>query len=581
MNHMEFVRRGPGEFPSSAAAAASSPSRVVPPTEPTGAMDKLVECVPNFSEGRDQEVIEAIAEAIRRTPGCRLLDVDPGESSHRTVYTFVAPPGAAVEGALNAARVAFQKIDMRRHRGEHPRLGALDVCPFVPVRGVTVSECVRCAEEFSERLAEELHVPVYLYGEAARKDNRKALPSIRAGEYEKLGDKLKDPAWAPDYGPATLVPSWGATVAGTRKFLVAFNINVLGTKEQAHRIALNLREQGRGPSQPGRLRCVQAIGWYLEEQDLAQVSTNILDHEVTPMHEVYEEVCKDAKELCVAAVGSQVVGLVPLQALLTTAAFYMKRDHLFVLEEENKIRLVVNRLGLDSISPFNPKERIIEYMTGALEGGPLCSLPLHRFIRSVGSRSPAPGGGSVAAAVASMGAALGSMVGLMTYGKRQFEEVDEVVRRATAPLHDAMGLLSLAVDADACAFNRYMAALKLPRGTEKERERRNEEVQAALAEAVAVPLSVAERVDGTWPFMLELAAHGNYACRSDVQVGVKALELGVEGAYYNVLINLPDIHSESFKTKVREKMERLLARARENSAHILDVVSSREPSSLK
>uniref|UniRef100_S4RQ34 Formimidoyltransferase-cyclodeaminase n=1 Tax=Petromyzon marinus TaxID=7757 RepID=S4RQ34_PETMA len=554
-------------------------------------MDKLVECVPNFSEGRDREVIEAIAEAIRRTPGCRLLDVDPGESSHRTVYTFVAPPGAAVEGALNAARVAFQKIDMRRHRGEHPRLGALDVCPFVPVRGVTVLECVRCAEEFSERLAEELHVPgwaVYLYGEAARKDDRKALPSIRAGEYEKLGDKLKDPAWAPDYGPATLVPSWGATVAGTRKFLVAFNVNVLGTKEQAHRIALNLREQGRGPSQPGRLRCVQAIGWYLEEQDLAQVSTNILDHEVTPMHEVYEEVCKDAKELCVAAVGSQVVGLVPLQALLTSAAFYIKRDHLFVLEEENKIRLVVNRLGLDSISPFNAKERIIEYMTGALEGGPLSSLPLHRFISSVGSRSPAPGGGSVAAAVASMGAALGSMVGLMTYGKRQFEEVDEVVRRATAPLHEAMGLLSLAVDADACAFNRYMkrdslsratAAMRLLRAARACRAacRRNEEVQAALAEAVAVPLSVAEHVDAAWPFMLELAAHGNYACRSDVQVGVKALELGVEGAYYNVLINLPDIHSESFKTKVREKMERLLARARENSAHILDVVSSREP----
>ncbi|XP_012926848.1 formimidoyltransferase-cyclodeaminase isoform X11 [Heterocephalus glaber] len=304
-------------------------------------MSQLVECVPNFSEGNNKEVIDAISGAIAQTPGCVLLDVDAGPSTNRTVCTFVGRPECVVSGALNAARIAWRLIDMSQHRGEHPRMGALDVCPFIPVRGVSMEDCVLCAQAFGQQLAEELSVPVYLYGEAAKVAGRRSLPAVRAGEYEGLPEKLKQAEWAPDFGPSTFVPSWGATVTGARKFLIAFNINLLGTKEQAHRIALNLREQGRGKDQPGRLKKVQGIGWYLEEKKLAQVSTNLLDFEVTALHTVYEETCREAQELSLPVVGSQLVGLVPLQALLDAAAFYCHRENLFVLEEEHRIRLVI------------------------------------------------------------------------------------------------------------------------------------------------------------------------------------------------------------------------------------------------
>ncbi|MGH0122364.1 UNVERIFIED_CONTAM: hypothetical protein FKN15_007964 [Acipenser sinensis] len=323
-------------------------------------MSKLVECVPNFSEGRNKEVIDAIATAISSTEGCLLLDVDPGPSTNRTVYTFVGSPEAVLEGALSAARVAFQLIDMTRHTGEHPRMGAMDVCPFIPVRNVSMEECVCCGNRFAQRLAEELGVPVYLYGEAARKENRRSLPSIRAGEYEALPEKLKKPEWAPDFGPSRFVPTWGATVTGARKFLIAYNVNVLSTKEQAHRIALDIREQGRGKEQPGSLKRVQGMGWFLEEANLAQVSINLLDFEVTALHMVYEEVCTVAEELNLPVVGSQLVGLIPLKAVLDSAEFYIQKEKLFILEEEHKVRLVINRLGLDSLAPFVPKERIIE-----------------------------------------------------------------------------------------------------------------------------------------------------------------------------------------------------------------------------
>ncbi|XP_064228080.1 formimidoyltransferase-cyclodeaminase-like [Aotus nancymaae] len=414
-------------------------------------MSQLVECVPNFSEGKNQEVIDAISGAIAQTPGCVLLDVDAGPSTNRTVYTFVGPPACVVEGALNAAHAASRLIDMSEHRGEHPRMGALDVCPFIPVRGVSMGDCVLCAQTFGRRLAEELAVPVYLYGEAARMDSRRTLSAIRAGEYEALPKKLEQAEWAPDFGPCSFVPSWGATATGARKFLITFNINLLSTKEQAHRIALNLREQGRGTDQPGLLKKVQGIGWYLDEKNLAQVSTNLLDFEVTALHTVYEETCRE--ELSLPVVGSQLVGLVPLKPLLDAAAFYCKKENLFILEEAHRIRLVVNRLGLDSLSPFNPKERIIEYLVP--DSGPergLGDKSLRAFVDEVGARSAAPGGGSVAAAAAAMGAALGSMVGLMTYGRRQFEPLDATMRRLIPPFREAAAKLTALVDADAEAF---------------------------------------------------------------------------------------------------------------------------------
>ncbi|XP_045357037.1 formimidoyltransferase-cyclodeaminase isoform X2 [Leopardus geoffroyi] len=536
--------------------ATVPPSLGLPCERSTGieaqTMSQLVECVPNFSEGNKQEVIDAISRAVAQTPGCVLLDVDAGPSTNRTVYTFVGQPKDVVEGALNAARAAFRLIDMSQHKGEHPRMGALDVCPFIPVRGVTMDECVLCAQAFGQRLAEELGVPVYLYGEAAQTAGRRTLPAIRAGEYEALPEKLKQAEWAPDFGPSSFVPSWGATVTGARKFLIAFNINLLSTKEQAHRIALNLREQGRGKDQPGRLQKVQGIGWYLDEKNLAQVSTNLLDFEVTALHTVYEETCREAQELSLPVVGSQLVGLVPLKALLDAAAFYCKKENLFILEEEHRIRLVVNRLGLDSLSPFNPKERIIEYLVP--NSGPeqsLVSKSLCAFVREVGARSAAPGGGSVAAASAAMGAALASMAGLMTYGRRQFEHLDATVRRLIPPFHAASAELTALVDADARAFQAYLEATKLPKDTPEDRDRRAAALQEGLRQAVAVPLALAEKVASLWPALQELAQCGNLACRSDLQVAAKALETGVFGAYFNVLINLKDVTDSAFKEQLQ------------------------------
>uniref|UniRef100_A0A8D0MAY9 Formimidoyltransferase-cyclodeaminase n=2 Tax=Sus scrofa TaxID=9823 RepID=A0A8D0MAY9_PIG len=496
-------------------------------------MSQLVECVPNFSEGKNQEVIDAISRAVAQTPGCVLLDVDSGPSTNRTVYTFVGRPEDVVEGALNAARAAYQLIDMSRHRGEHPRMGALDVCPFIPVRGVTMDECVRCAQAFGQRLAEELGVPVYLYGEAARTAGRQSLPALRAGEYEALPEKLKQAEWAPDFGPSAFVPSWGATVAGARKFLLAFNINLLSTREQAHRIALDLREQGRGKDQPGRLKKVQAIGWYLDEKNLAQVSTNLLDFEVTGLHTVFEETCREAQ--------------------------------------------VVNRLGLDSLAPFKPKERIIEYLVP--EAGPEQSLlhkPLRTFVREVGSRSAAPGGGSVAAATAAMGAALASMVGLMTYGRRQFEHLDATMRRLIPPFHAASAKLTSLVDADARAFEAYLKATKLPKDTPEDKDRRAAALQEGLRQAVAVPLALAETVASLWPALQELALCGNLACRSDLQVAAKALETGVFGAYFNVLINLKDVTDDTFKAQVRQRISSLLQEAKTQAALVLDRLEARQ-----
>ncbi|XP_007228994.2 formimidoyltransferase-cyclodeaminase [Astyanax mexicanus] len=539
-------------------------------------MAKLIECVPNFSEGRNKEVINAIADAISATEGCSLLDVDPGSSTNRTVYTFVGPPQAVVEGALNAARTAFTIIDMSKHTGEHPRTGAMDVCPFIPVQNASMEECVECANEFGRRLGDLLHVPVYLYGEAARTESRRSLPSVRAGEYEALSEKLKKSEWVPDYGPATFVPSWGATVTGARKFLIAYNVNLLSTKEQAHRIALDVREQGRGKDQPGTLKKVQGMGWYLEESNLAQVSTNILDFELTPLHKVYEEICKDAKELNLPVVGSQIVGLIPLKAMLDCADFYIQKDKLFVVEEEHKVRLVISKLGLDSLGPFVPKERIIEYMVEANQDeGRLVSLSLQQFVRSVGARTAAPGGGSVSAAIAAMGAALGCMVGQMTYGKRQFGSLDGVMRKLIPPFYQAMNDLLLTVDADSTAFNSYMAALKLPKGTPDEVKRREEAMQEGLKKAVGVPMSLAERVNVLWPALKEIVQYGNVACKSDAQVAAKALETAVYGAYYNVIINLKDITDQAFRKAMEEKASALLKEAKENATAVLEAARTR------
>uniref|UniRef100_A0A673LUV7 Formimidoyltransferase-cyclodeaminase n=1 Tax=Sinocyclocheilus rhinocerous TaxID=307959 RepID=A0A673LUV7_9TELE len=467
-----------------------------------------------------KKVIDAIADAMSATEGCSLLDVDPGSSTNRTVYTFVGPPAAVIEGALNAARVAFKLIDMTKHSGTVNTLGRVRwMC--VPSYRCRTSACVQCANEFGQRLSDMLNVPG-----AARKESRRSLPSIRAGNTKHYRKRVNGPLnTAPP--PSSLL---GAPVTGARKFLIAYNMNLLSTKEQAHRITLDIREQGRGKDQPGLLRKVQGIGWYLEEANLAQVSTNILDFEVTPVHMVYEEICKDARDLNLPVAGSQIVGLIPLKAMLDCADFYIQKEKLFIVEEEHKIRLVISKLGLGL------------YLIAA------------------------PGGGSVSAAITAMGAALGCMVGQMTYGKRQFESLDAEMRKLIPPFHEAMNDSLLKVDADSMAFNSYM-----PKGTPDEIKRKE-----GLKVALGVPLSLAERINKLWPALKEMVKYGNVACKSDIQVAAKALETAVFGAYYNVIINLKDITDASFRAATEAKVSVLLKNARQNANIVLEMADQRK-----
>ncbi len=538
-------------------------------------MKPIVECVPNFSEGRDQKVIDAIAEAIRKTKGCQLLDVDPGASTNRTVYTFVGNPESVISGALNAAMVARDRIDMSKHTGEHPRFGAMDVCPFVPVAHITMQECAVIAERFGRRLGEALGVPVFLYAHAAKKAYRRELTDIRHGEYEGLAERLKDPEWQPDFGPAKFIPTWGATATGARNFLIAYNVNIMGTPNQAHRIALNLREAGRGPEAPGRLQMVKGMGWFVNEYNLSQVTVNLDDYTVTPLHRLFEEVQTEAAKLKVAVAGSEIVGLVPLEALLMAADYYIEKEDLFIIEEDQKIRLAIARLGLNAVANFNPQERIIDYIVAEPPMAPLTSMSLRAFVEEVASRSSAPGGGSVSAQIAAVGVGLGSMVAKLTYGVRKFEALDGKMREIIPPLHRISRELIPLIDADTNAFVDYVEARRLPQNSVEEQRVRHIAMQDGLKSAIRVPLTVMRLGDAAWDGMLAIAKYGNPASKSDVQVGAKALETGIWGAGQNIRINMTDIDDASFKAETLEEAEQIAQRARDNCAAVLDILEHR------
>lgn len=545
---------------------------------------RIVECVPNFSEGRDRAVIHAIADAIREVPGVKLLDVDPGKSTNRTVYTFVGEPDDVVEAAFRAAEAGYRLIDMTRHTGEHPRLGAVDVVPFVPVSGVTMEECVECSKRFGERVGRELRIPVYLYEEAQPLEHRRELRQIRHGEYEGLASRIVQPEWKPDFGPAEFVPRSGATVTGARFFLIAYNVNILGTSNQAHRIALDIREQGRtvkGPDgkevvQPGRFKALKAIGWQLEQFDLAQVSMNLDNYRVTPMHVVYEAIREEARALNVGVAGSELVGLVPLEAILAAADWYIERENLFILDERQKVRLAIDRLGLGSLRPFVPEEKVIEYMIAEDTDGPLIRKTVREFVEAVAARTSAPGGGSVAALMGALGAALGAMVGWLTYGRRKYEHLDPIVRANLPALVEVREELLRGVDRDTDAFAEYMAAIGLPKDTPEQVEARRYAMQAGLKKATLVPLGTMETADRAWDAMLEITRVGQYSSRSDIEVGAKALEAGIYGAWRNVAINLGGIKDEAFRKDVQARADALMARAREKLAEIQAVVDARK-----
>ncbi len=538
-------------------------------------MKKIVECVPNISEGRDEDIINACADAARKVSGVTLLDADPGKSTNRTVFTFVGDPDSIVEAAFQFSKTAYELIDMSKHSGEHPRMGAVDVVPFVPVANVTTEECVECAKRYGKRVGDELGVPVYLYEAASDNPDRKMLRQIRAGEYEGIKDRIYKKEWKPDFGPQEFIPKSGATVTGSRFFLIAYNVNILGTKEQAHRIALNIREQGRSEKEPGRLKDVKGIGWYVDEYGMAQVSMNLDNYKVTPPHIAFEECTKDAKAMNLAVCGSELVGLIPLEAMLMAAEYYIQKENLFILEERQKIRLVIDRLGLSSISEFNPDKRIIEYMIKEESNEPLASLTVRNFVDLVGARTSAPGGGSVSALIASLGAALGAMVGWMSYGNKKFEHLDATMRKLIAPLHDNMKKLIPMIDADTNAFTDYMTAMKMPKKTEAEQRFRKDKMQEGLKKAINVPLSVMRISDSCWEWMIKMAKHGNIASKSDLEVGAKSLETGIWGAFKNVEINLPSIEDEKYKKEILDEAKTILENAGKNFRRVCGVLGKR------
>jgi glutamate formiminotransferase/formiminotetrahydrofolate cyclodeaminase len=538
-------------------------------------MEKIVECVPNFSEGKNKEAIKQIADSIANTPGCTLLDVDPGRSTNRTVITFVGSPAAVVEGALNSAKIAQKRIDMSKHKGEHHRMGAMDVCPFIPVANVTMEECVEVSKEFGRRAAKEIGIPIYLYEESSNIDYRKRLPQIREGQYEAIKERIVTKEWKPDFGPAKFIPEWGATVTGARFFLIAYNVNLLSTPNQAHRIALNLREAGRGDNEPGRLKEVKGMGWYVDDYNLAQVTVNLNNYLVTPPHILFEEVKKEASKLKVAVTGSEMVGLVPLETMLLAADYYIEKEDLFIIDQDQKIRLAIERLGLNSVAPFNPKEKIIEYIISRDKVEPLADLTLRDFIKEVASRSSAPGGGSVSAAIAGLGAGLGSMVAKLTLGVRKFEAVDSKMREIIPAMHDASNALIPMIDADTEAFNDYVKALSLPKKTKEEKQYRLEKMQQGLKKAIEIPLKTMRTADSSWDAMEQTALHGNIASKSDIEVGARALEMGIWGAYKNVMINMTDIKDEAYKNDTIQIAEDIKNRAKTMCEKVLNTLEKR------
>ncbi|MEW6548686.1 MAG: glutamate formimidoyltransferase [Spirochaetota bacterium] len=528
----------------------------------------IVECVPNFSEGRDQAAIQAIGAAVRSVPEVRLLGIDPGADTNRTVYTFAGPPQAVLDAALAAAKAARTLIDMRLHKGAHPRIGALDVCPFIPVSGITMEECSALAERFAEALARDLEVPVYLYDKSVRRPERESLASIRAGEYEGLEAKLRDPEWKPDFGPGRFDPRWGATVAGAREFLIAYNVNLnTRDKKQAHDIALSVREAGRqvreadGSSRQvkGRLQAVRAIGWYIEEFGCAQVSINILDYRKTPLSLVFETVKEEAEKRGILVTGSELVGLIPEAAILECGRHFLeKMGKSPGLPRAIVVDTAIRSLGLSSLGPFDPAKRIVEW---AMKDKPeLASKDLQGFADAVSADTPVPGGGSVSALAGALGASLASMVANLTVGKAKPGEAGMDLAGLALEAQDARCALMDLVDRDTEAFASVLAALRLPKSSQEERDLRDAEMEKANKLAASVPLRSAELCLKTLELCLEAFRRGNPSSFADALVGALLAQAGFHGAALNVKVNLDSIRDRDFCVSALKTLETLGAR---------------------
>ena len=552
---------------------------------------KLIECVPNISAGRDKTVVEGVAAAVRGVSGVRLLDVDAGAATNRTVFTFAGSPEAVLEGAFVLIKTAQQLIDMRAHSGEHARLGATDVCPFVPLEGATLADCAAVAEKLGARVAAELGIPVYLYEAAARSPQRKNLAEIRSGEYEGLKAKLADPAWQPDFAPAN--PDWegviaksGATVIGARPFLIAYNVNLNSRDEKlAHDIALTIREAGRakrddagkivkkadGASEmiPGRLKAVKAVGWFIPEFSRAQISINLTDLETTPLHKLFEVCREEAHARGLRVTGSEIVGLVPEAALLAAGKYFLeKQGKSSGVPRAQLIETAVLSLGLSDLGKFEPQEKIVEYQL-AKAASPVLTLrgmTISAFADELSSDSPAPGGGSASALAGALGAGLSAMVAALTHGKKGFEavrnEMDATARAAQADKEQFL----LDIDRDTDAFNAVMAALRLPKKSTAEQQVRTEAMDAANRGATMIPLSVLERAASALQQTIIAAEKGNPNSVSDAGVSALLLLACAEGAYDNVRINLKGLEDSSWKQDILQRAAAAIAAAKERSA---------------
>lgn len=546
---------------------------------------KIVECVPNFSEGRDKEKIKTITDEIAKTKGVTLLDVDPGEATNRTVVTFVGTPEGVKEAAFRAIKKASEVLDMSKHKGAHSRMGATDVCPFVPVAGVTMEDCVKIANEVGDRVARELSIPVYLYEEAATKPERRNLAVVRKGEYEGLPEKLKDPEWKPDYGEPVFNKKLGATIIGAREFLIAYNIN-LNTRERklAHEIALNIREQGRVKRDekgkiirdengktvkiPGKLKEVKGVGWYIDEYGIAQVSVNLTNYKITPLYKLFEECRKEARKLGLRVTGSELVGLIPKEAMLQTGRYYLeKQGKCPGVPDEELIRTAVISLGMDHLYPFKPEEKIIEYTIA--EKQELLSMNLREFSNELSTDSPAPGGGSVAALSGALGSALSSMVANLTYGKKEYRKANRRMKNLALQAQVLKDEFIDLIEKDAEAFNNVMSAMRLKKKTEEEKKKRDEAIEEATKKATLVPLEIMKKSER----ILDLAAvaekKGNQNSVSDAGVAAIMADAACEGGYLNVIINLGNIKDEEFKKSIKAEVDGLLKRVKSKAKRII------------
>src|SRR5438874_11876054 len=559
-------------------------------------MQKLIECVPNFSEGRDLDVIRQITTAIESVEGISLLNVDPGASTNRTVVTFAGGPEAAVEAAFRGIQKAAELIDMRKHKGAHPRMGATDVCPFIPVSNVSWEEAIACAKQLGKRVGDELNIPVYLYEKAATDQSRSNLSIIRSGEYEGFIEKIKEPAWKPDFGPTTFSEKSGATAIGAREFLVAYNVN-LNTKavRRATSVAFDVRENGRIKTEdgtpsgepvldengepvriPGMLKHVKAIGWYVEEYGIAQVSMNLTNIEETPLHAAFDACNEAATKRGLRVTGSEVVGMLPKKCLVDAGKYFLRKQQWSEgASEEELIDIGIRSMGLSELKPFDPKEKIIEFKMESASKKSLVKMDLRQFCNETLSDSPAPGGGSVAALIGALGISLGGMVANLSAGKRGWDDKLKYFSDWAVKAQQLKDELLLLVDEDTAAFNKVMDAFALPKESAEEKAARSAAIQAASKYAAEIPLRVMETAFKSYPLLAEMAKEGNPASLSDVGVGLLATRAGIEGAALNVKINLAQLKDEKFKTDLQEKLRKISADSEAHFKTIIQVVEGK------